>query len=505
MLGTAVPVATIHEHRDLGAGEGDVDAAAGCTGDRVHHAEPESAAVQLFPYGQLWRSVPSRGVRHALRDRSGRRTGVGRDGELGQRVTPWDGRFLIVGLDWYNPPMGSLSVDQIDATGRVIQAPDVTLSPTKKLELLLAALPGATRERFAGVDAVRFEEHVLLLKQVTHLGNPWPGFKKRIQIPHQWLAAEAAAREAGLSVAFLGIYHHGPVTIFVDFDPATYVQRAANNSAAHVATNDLFQAQLDGVFSREDRNGNRLTSVRSDVLLDYLTGGVDGRDPRLDVFRGFNTELFDGHRVEAVDAVRAMHDAGWPDRFQSEWPGFFLEYRFDRFVRDQGLGHLTRFQKVKRRGELDYDLVFANAGQVDFYGDLKASDLSAGESPGNDMADLLACLELHGRFWYVVYEHETWHARDNGDEGTVAWNRLRRDLGHRPAKPYDDLSYARRFKEAVRWEQMLILEVNPANVDVVLGDFNQGRQPDGSARAIKCMIRKRNIDNFLIMRETRPR
>jgi hypothetical protein len=48
---------------------------------------------------------------------------------------------------------------------------------------------------------------------------------------------------------------------------------------------------------------------------------------------------------------------------------------------------------------------------------------------------------------------------------------------------------------------MWILELNQANASLVLGDFKQGRQPNGASRALKVMIKKRNIDNFLIYSE----
>ena len=51
---------------------------------------------------------------------------------------------------------------------------------------------------------------------------------------------------------------------------------------------------------------------------------------------------------------------------------------------------------------------------------------------------------------------------------------------------------------------MFVLELNTANFDVVLRTFAQGRQPDGSARALKVMINKKVIDNFLVYWETAP-
>src|SRR5690606_36357269 len=94
--------------------------------------------------------------------------------------------------------------------------------------------------------------------------------------------------------------------------------------------------------------------------------------------------------------------------------------------------------------------------------------------------------------------HETWHSRHEGDLPVRVWNEWRRSVGHVGRRDFDPLSYARRFKSAVRFVGMLILEVNETNLNTVLGDFNQGKQPGGAARALKVMISKRNIDNFLI-------
>lgn len=401
--------------------------------------------------------------------------------------------------------MGSVVVDQIGADGQLVADVDTTLTEREKTNLLLAALPGATAERIAGVSVVRFEDQVIFKKQVTYLGTPWPVFKKRIQIPKTWVEGYRAARQQGLHPRFIGIYRYGDVTIYVDFDPTTYVERKANNSAAHVWTNDLHQAQTDGVFSREDHKGNRLTSLREDQFAGYLRGSIEQHRPRLDVFARFNAEFLHGARLEALDAVREMFEAAWPDTFQGEWPGFYLEYRLDKFLRANHLQHLVTYQKDKGKGRFDYDLMFPDGLQVDYYGDLKASNILSTGSPGNDAESLRRCVAEYGRFWYVIYEHETWHGRDEGDRPTIAWNEWKRSVGHANGKEYDALSYSSKFKSAVRFARMRILELNEANFGVVLSDFKQGRQPDGAARALKVMIAKKNIDNFLIFSATAQR
>ena len=393
-------------------------------------------------------------------------------------------------------------VDQIGSSGALIEDVDTTLSARAKNELLITALPGATVESYAGEQVVRFQDQIILKKQVTHLGTPWPGFKKRIQVPKSWLEVERHASAANLVTRFVGIYHYRDVTIFVDFDPATYVRRKANNSAAHVATNDLFQAQTLGQFSRVDRNGNRLTSVRTDQFARYLRGARPPMSPRIDVFRRFNAEFLLNNQIRALEAIKQMHTSVFRDRFQAEWPGFYVEYRLDSFLRARRLSHLVQYQKVKQHGEFDYDLVFRLAGEVLYYGDLKASDVTRHESPGNDAENIRRCVAEFGRFWYVIYEHETQHARNNDNLATIAWNEWRRSVGYRGRKPYDPLSYATRFKESVRFVRMMILEVNESNFHVVLGDFAQGKQQSGASRDLKVMISKQNIDNFLIYSES---
>lgn len=397
--------------------------------------------------------------------------------------------------------MGTVTVDQIGPRGELLQDVDTTLRPSRKLELVLGLLPGATVDTYAGVSAIRFGGEVVLTKQVTHLGFPWPEFKKRIQIPRSWIDAYWAVVADGLRPHFVGVYHYQEVTIFVDFHPRAYVQRKANNSAAHVATNDLFQAQTTGVFTRTDQNGNTLTSVRGDLFAAYLRGGEPEVNPHIGVFAGFNAEFLTGQRMSAMEAVDQMFSAAWPDAFQTEWAGFFLEYRVDEYLQRTGARSLVEYQKLKRRGGLDFDLVFKEPQGIAFHGDLKASNVSSREAPGNDASDLARSIEAYGRFWYVLYEHETWHSRDESDKPVVEWNEWRRSMGHVQRGDYDPLSYAAKFKSAVRFVGMKVLEVNAANFGVVLKDFNQGHQPSGEDRAVKVMIAKRNIDNFLIYSE----
>src|SRR5690625_664824 len=166
--------------------------------------------------------------------------------------------------------MRAVQVDQILPDGSLVLDADSKLPFNQRVAIIGRYLPEVYIQQVEGERVLRFDDQALLVRQVHHLGHPWPGFKKRIQIPRRWVSAYHALSGEGVRVRFIGLYHYRQTTILVDFDPATYVLRKANNSAAHVATNDLFQAQLHGSFTRVDRNGNRPTSVRAAPSPAYL-------------------------------------------------------------------------------------------------------------------------------------------------------------------------------------------------------------------------------------------
>ena len=68
----------------------------------------------------------------------------------------------------------------------------------------------------------------------------------------------------------------------------------------------------------------------------------------------------------------------------------------------------------------------------------------------------------------------------------------------------NELSYKTRMKNSVKFMKMSIIELNRVNYREALTGFNQGRQPDGSARKPKFNINKKVLenDNFVVFRYT---
>lgn len=349
----------------------------------------------------------------------------------------------------------------------------------------------------------------LLVRACTYLGNPHPIFKKRVQLP-LWFneyAKEIERSGLGIDVRYIGVYHygdefHGDNVIFIDFQKDTYLEKKGHNSSAHVYTNDLFQAMTYGIFSKEDYFGNRIAAIRRDRLEDYLSDRQPATESLFDLFRKFNNGFTFGQWLKSIDVIKEMHKGGWRQWRQAEWAGWFLEYRFNKFTIDNHVTDRMRYvgNQMKHEGDLDFDVRFEDEN---FYGDLKASDVRQKETPGNDQKNLLECIYLHDRFWYIIYEHETLKdSEETGYEATKARNRYIRSVDASYTK--DDMSYHSRMKNSVRFVKMTIVELNRVNFRDALTVFNQGHQPDGSARNPKFLIDKKVLenDNYVVFRYT---
>lgn len=337
---------------------------------------------------------------------------------------------------------------------------------------------------------------ILLHRAVSYLGNPHPIFKKRVQLPHWYKEFCECIKKNKLKydVRFIGIYHYKGLVVFIDFLKDTYLKKIVHNSSAHIYINDLFQALTNGVFHKEDMLGNHIYSIRGNKLASYLDGMELGQNLLLSLFEKFNGGFTFGQWLKVLPAIKEMRQAGWSEWRQTEWPGWYLEYKFSKFTIDnQTAPHIVytgQSNKAKKKGVFDFDIWFQHC---QFYGDLKSSTITSNAAPGNDQTAFIECINMFGKFWYIVYEHETTKDSSENDYKNVrAYNRY--------MKKKEELSYANRLKTGVKFVRMTILELNRINYREALAEFNQGHQPDGAKRNPKFMIKKKDIDRFVIFR-----
>lgn len=398
--------------------------------------------------------------------------------------------------------------EQIDARLNVEVARDQPLSPAKLDTAITSALPSnAAKRTTVKVDGKDYsflvcssatKNHAILSAAVTFLGGNGnhPIFKKRIQLKSWFKPVCRELTKQGYQVHFLGVYHYEGNIVFVDFAPETYMQRKMHNSSAFVYVNDLFRAMKDGVATRIDLHGNQISTIRRNAFAEYLAGkGAALSDSVLfDTFRDFNSQMPFACWVRGDSAITEMQQNKWPKWRETEWPGWYLEFKFAAFLAQHKVQTIVyQGNESKKKGNLDFDLLFPIHK---FYGDLKSSDIGEKHSPGNDTGNLMAAIDRCDRFWYVIYEHETVKDKDCGNEITRFRYEFMVSLNDSKAK--DPLSYASRMKNKVNFRRMMILELNRANCGDLLSAFHQGHQPDGGARAEKVLINKRNVENYQV-------
>lgn len=389
--------------------------------------------------------------------------------------------------------------------------PDLSLDVAQD-EVLTAKQQKDTLARFWGKDNCKVQNllgkqvftyskgskhYILLHRAVSYLGNPHPIFKKRVQLPNWYKEYCTSVKKQKLpyDIRFIGIYHYKGGIVFVDFEKDTYLNRTVHNSSAHIYINDLYQALTNGVFHKEDMFGNHIYAVRGNKLADYLDGKELGKNTIFSLFEQFNNGFIFGQWLKVLPIVKEMEKAEWPEWRQTEWPAWYLEYKFNQFTIDNKTApriiYTGQSNKKKGEGVFDFDLWFKHH---QFYGDLKASDINSKEAPGNDQTAFVECINKFGKFWYIIYEHETQKDSASNDYSNVrAYNRYMKK---------EELSYHGRLKTGVRFMKMTILELNRINFREVLTEFNQGHQPDGAKRNPKFMIKKKDIDRFVVFRYT---
>lgn len=344
---------------------------------------------------------------------------------------------------------------------------------------------------------------VLLLAAITYMGGngQHPIYKKRMQLK-KWYKdiIEYYNDKPNYNVRFIGVYHYQSNIIFTEFIKDSYIKKKMNSSAAHVYTNDLYQAMKDGSFKRKDRNKNELVTIKYIKFKDYLDGNMrEYNNDLFNIFAMFNDNDYFGKWISAKSAIPEMHENNWNKWKETEWPGWYLEFKIDNFIKEKCLENKILYvgSSHKKEGELDFDLWF---NEDNFYGDLKASDIIKKEAPGNDQQNFIECINKYDKFWYIIYEHNTVKdsAENNYEATRFRANYLKEKNEWPKNKPFDELSYCKRMKNSIKFIKMYIIELNRINFRDVLSDFNQGKQPNGDPRKPKFKIPKNNIDNFIV-------
>ena len=387
---------------------------------------------------------------------------------------------------------GERPVDQVLPGGEIVRGGDWVLTPWELGQAITGALAGTRMEDGHICGTYRGRRYRVWALNVTYLGHPHPLYKKRVQLQKTFRDFCAENRRQGVKTLLLGVYTYGDVQLFCDFDITQYAQRQVNSSSAHVNVFDLQFALAEHFVQKTDSRGNRITifdAAHAGAFLQWKFGGVVEKPELFQVFDDFFSTL--ERDWYGVDCYNEMFAARYRNARQSEWPGYYLEFRFEQYLRERQLDDVVRYAQDKRENGIDLDLYFPGKG---CYGDLKAHSTDSGAILGNDKETVMSLIKA-GEVYYIVCNHDTRMDKDRGGVVTRHWNRL---LGKKNLT-----SYANKMKHSVRLRSYCILRLTRDNVQY-LRDFNQGHNSGAAQlpRKKKIKISKREVDNFLIHQMT---
>ena len=383
--------------------------------------------------------------------------------------------------------LSNIKVEQINEQYEVVEDHGEILSKSEMVQILKKHFKGSKYKNGCMYGETVGKKYCVYFKNVSYLGTPHPYFKKRIQIGDNFKEVYRDNMSKGIDTLLLGVYKYKSIVLFVDFDIAKYVENKSHNSSAHVYTIDLKNGLLFGIFQKEDINKNIITTFTPQNVEKYLQSKIDATvDLRLD-FIAVLDSFYMGlpKRWHGIAAYKEMLSAGFNNALQPEWPGFYQEFKLDRYIKENEASDTIEYRQSKKKGDIDLDLFFPETGA---FGDLKAHSNDSSGIQGNDWDTIMDVIKDKSVF-YVVCNHDTERDRAHGNEVTIFWNT---QLGKKNL-----LSYSKRMKNSVTLTSYCVLEINRFNKQY-LDVFHQGHNSDGSPRNPKISIKSKNIGNFLI-------
>lgn len=329
---------------------------------------------------------------------------------------------------------------------------------------------------------VNQKEIKIYVKQITYLGHPHLAFKKRIQISRGW---QIGLKEE--NAYLMGVYKYKETILYAIFDKKNFVTRVTNNSSAHVSTFDLLNAQQKGIFTKKDIRGNVITCVRKDLIKIVFSKIVSNESilcQEILLFENFKLSL--NSIYHGIECYTELISNNYRNKFQPEWFGFFIEFKFEKFLEENSnYKSICWYQSKKSKNDIDLDLNFNNK----FLGDLKTHSNESSAILGNNIKNINMALEKYGKLWYIVFNHNTFRDSENNFEVTIFWNEQQ--------KKDNLMSYSKKMKNRIELTDFMILEINEYNKKY-LSVFNQGINSNKLPREPKIKIDKKMINNFLI-------
>ena len=273
------------------------------------------------------------------------------------------------------------------------------------------------------------ETTYIIVANITFMGGTdgqHPKDLKRIQYNLTWRDFYETYKNEG-RVLWLGLYSYKDYMVWGLFEPETYILKHNGKNmiskgghkaqySCHIFLNDLYMSYDTGCFSKIDKNGNMVGSIRLDFLEHYLNDDLYITNPIIDVVESINkNDIRWNEWIKASDAIPYMkalkNKNGFNQWKQNLWNGWLTEAIYSNYLSDNPSEFIdyvaTSKNNLVRNEYKEYglDLAFPQS-PYHFIGDLKAVCFGDGNTFLNDEAKVKKALEAYKRIWFIIYIHD---------------------------------------------------------------------------------------------------
>ena len=394
--------------------------------------------------------------------------------------------------------------EQVLKNGNIVEDYDQTLTSKQIKELLFGLFKPVIKED--GKQFVLYNKIGLLACNITYLGNPHPIYKKRIQLKTYYLDYLKRNSSNNIQTIYLGIYTYNKTRLFVVFEPTTYAGKKSHNSSAHIYSINLQYAQRAGSFSKIDAFGNSIHVFNTYEFVRYIKkmAGDPIHIETDEILKAINDYVVSFKSVikpewKGIDCYKEMVSASDNNAKQGEWPGWYFEYLFKKYLKDNKSSSIE-WHSSKKEDEIDLDLKFKNHDWV--YGDLKADQIKH-----DILGNSLECLDTvirdnKGIVYYICCLYKAEKDSDHNYEVSKYWNNLRDEDKRYSSEEELKNRYGKRMKYSVKPEMLCVLKIDSIMYEILRKNpFNQGLNSNGQDRKPKLKVTKDMINALSVYSE----
>lgn len=386
---------------------------------------------------------------------------------------------------------GTYIVEQIQKDGAIVKDYDEIYSSNQLIDIIKQYFKVVFIENKTLVADFNNNTFAIYVKNVSYLGNPHPDFKKRVQLGKTFKDKCDYFKNRGIPMIILGIYHYGNNLVFVDFNNEKYSNNKSNNSSAHVLTSDIQIATIKGYYSKIDARENKVTCFTSDNISKFLKIKFGEDKDNIRSIVSICDDFFKTLSLEwnGIECYKEMFKANYAKKREAEWPGFYLEYKFENYISYNHLLNVAQAYQDKSQDGIDLDLYFP---EIQSFGDLKCHSKNSSSILGNKKSTIFKVLKT-GSIYYIVLEHDTIKDSEMDYSTTIYWNTL--------LNKKNKMSYSTKMKGKVSLLNYKILEINKYNIRFLTDFQTNFKNSNGKKRDTKISIKNRDISNFVIYKK----